>query len=121
MRRAPGRGKRGGGRDSPVRAAPGHRSEPASAGTGTTVPLGAAASPSARLCDVDDGDLDRRLDAALIGGRERREIVLADPDPAWADRFALERARIADALGDRALRIEHIGSTSVPGLAAKPI
>ena len=61
------------------------------------------------------------LDRVLIGGRERREIVIAEYDPAWPRRFAAERERLAAALGDRALRIEHIGSTSVPGLAAKPI
>jgi GrpB-like predicted nucleotidyltransferase (UPF0157 family) len=66
---------------------------------------------------VDDAYLDR----VLVGGRERRDIVIADYDPAWPERFAAERERIAAALGDRALRIEHIGSTSVPGLAAKPI
>ena len=70
-----------------------------------------------RLRTVDDAELDQ----VLIGGRERREIVIADYDPAWPERFAAERERIAEALGDRALRIEHIGSTSVPGLAAKPI
>lgn len=61
------------------------------------------------------------LDDVLIGGRERREIVLVDHDPAWAGRYEVERRRIVEALGDRALRIDHIGSTSVPGLAAKPI
>jgi GrpB-like predicted nucleotidyltransferase (UPF0157 family) len=64
---------------------------------------------------------DAYLDRVLIGGRERREIVIADYDPAWPARFEVERVRIAAALGDRALRIEHVGSTSVPGLAAKPI
>lgn len=48
-------------------------------------------------------------------------VVLADPDPRWPAQFERERERIAAALGDRALRIEHIGSTSVPGLIAKPI
>jgi GrpB-like predicted nucleotidyltransferase (UPF0157 family) len=48
-------------------------------------------------------------------------IVLADPDPAWPGLFAREAERIHAALGDRALRVEHVGSTSVPGLAAKPI
>ena len=64
---------------------------------------------------------DAYLDRVLVGGRERREIVIAEYDPAWAERFAEERDRILAALGDRALRIEHIGSTAVPGLAAKPI
>ena len=66
---------------------------------------------------MDDTDLER----VLIGGMERREIVIADYDDAWPERFAAERARIVAALGVRALRIEHVGSTSVPGLAAKPI
>jgi len=48
-------------------------------------------------------------------------IVLVDYDPAWPALYAREEARIRGALGDRVLRIEHTGSTSVPGLAAKPI
>lgn len=61
------------------------------------------------------------LDIVLISGPERRHIELVEHDPAWAERFEQERRRIASALGDRALRIDHVGSTSVPGLAAKPI
>jgi GrpB-like predicted nucleotidyltransferase (UPF0157 family) len=61
------------------------------------------------------------LDAALVGGLERRPVVIADYDPAWPARFAAERERIRAALGPRALRVEHIGSTAVAGLAAKPI
>jgi GrpB-like predicted nucleotidyltransferase (UPF0157 family) len=48
-------------------------------------------------------------------------IVLADYDPEWPALFAREEARIRGALGDRVVAIEHTGSTSVPGLAAKPI
>src|SRR3954453_21018176 len=48
-------------------------------------------------------------------------VVLADYDPAWPARFAREAERIRGALGDRAVVIEHAGSTSVPGMAAKPI
>jgi GrpB-like predicted nucleotidyltransferase (UPF0157 family) len=70
---------------------------------------------------VDRSAWDDGLDKALIGGRERREIVIADYDPAWPDRFDRERGRVVGALGAAALRIEHIGSTAVPGLAAKPI
>jgi GrpB-like predicted nucleotidyltransferase (UPF0157 family) len=69
---------------------------------------------------VTRGD-DPDLDGVLIGGREQREIVMADHDPAWAVRYEQERARIVSALGDRVLRLDHVGSTSVPGLAAKPI
>jgi GrpB-like predicted nucleotidyltransferase (UPF0157 family) len=48
-------------------------------------------------------------------------IEIHDYDAAWPARFAEAGARLRDALGDVALRIDHIGSTSVPGLAAKPI
>jgi GrpB-like predicted nucleotidyltransferase (UPF0157 family) len=57
----------------------------------------------------------------LVGRREPVTIVLREHDPAWAQRFAIERQKIHAALGDRALVVEHIGSTSVVGLAAKPI
>jgi GrpB-like predicted nucleotidyltransferase (UPF0157 family) len=57
----------------------------------------------------------------LVGGPEPGPIVLVDYDPAWAERFEHERQRIEAALGPDARRVEHIGSTSVPGLAAKPI
>lgn len=48
-------------------------------------------------------------------------IQLVDYDPNWPRRFKDEAGRIARILGERALRIEHVGSTSVPGLPAKPI
>ena len=60
-------------------------------------------------------------DRVLIGGREKRTIVLQDWDPTWSTTFDTERQRIAFALGDVARRIEHVGSTSVTGLAAKPM
>ena len=48
-------------------------------------------------------------------------IRLAEPDPAWAAHYAWEEKRIRAALGPRAAQVEHVGSTSVPGLAAKPV
>ncbi len=42
-------------------------------------------------------------------------------DPAWPERFEAWRGRLASLLGPAARRIEHVGSTSVPGLAAKPV
>jgi GrpB-like predicted nucleotidyltransferase (UPF0157 family) len=48
-------------------------------------------------------------------------IHLADYDPAWPALFQRERQRIQAALGPKMLRLEHVGSTSVPGLPAKPI
>jgi GrpB-like predicted nucleotidyltransferase (UPF0157 family) len=61
-----------------------------------------------------DGDI-------LIGGIEKREIKNCDYDPSWAEKFQRHAKIIGGALGDKAIRIEHIGSTAVPGLAAKPI
>jgi len=48
------------------------------------------------------------------------KIELTDYDPAWPATFAREAARIRAALADRVLLLEHVGSTAVPGLAAKP-
>lgn len=57
----------------------------------------------------------------LVGGPEKREIRLVPYQGGWPDRFRLERAQIVRALGAAARRVDHIGSTSVPGLMAKPI
>jgi GrpB-like predicted nucleotidyltransferase (UPF0157 family) len=48
-------------------------------------------------------------------------IVIVDYDPRWPETFRNEAGRIRSAMGPRALHIEHVGSTSVPGLPAKPI
>jgi GrpB-like predicted nucleotidyltransferase (UPF0157 family) len=48
-------------------------------------------------------------------------IKVADYDPAWPRLFQREAARIRAVLGQRVVLLEHVGSTSVPGLAAKPI
>jgi GrpB-like predicted nucleotidyltransferase (UPF0157 family) len=48
-------------------------------------------------------------------------IELHAYDPIWPRLYAWEAARIRSALGERVIRLEHAGSTSVPGLAAKPI
>jgi GrpB-like predicted nucleotidyltransferase (UPF0157 family) len=65
---------------------------------------------------------DEEIAAYRIGPPEilNSPIHLAEYDPAWPDLFAREAERIRAVLGDRALLIEHVGSTSVPGLAAKP-
>ena len=49
------------------------------------------------------------------------KVLIVDYDPAWPYLFKRDAKRLRNALGPRALEIEHIGSTSVPGLAAKPI
>jgi GrpB-like predicted nucleotidyltransferase (UPF0157 family) len=48
-------------------------------------------------------------------------ILIVDYDPQWPELFRREADRIRAVLGSRALRIEHTGSTSVPGLVAKPV
>jgi GrpB-like predicted nucleotidyltransferase (UPF0157 family) len=48
-------------------------------------------------------------------------ILIHDYDPEWPSLFLQESARIRSALGDAVLSVEHVGSTAVPGLAAKPI
>jgi GrpB-like predicted nucleotidyltransferase (UPF0157 family) len=50
-----------------------------------------------------------------------RIVIVEDYDPAWPRDFELLRQRIWPHLADVALRLEHVGSTSVPGLASKPI
>jgi GrpB-like predicted nucleotidyltransferase (UPF0157 family) len=60
-------------------------------------------------------------ETGLISGPEKRAIEIVDYDPDWPDKFQAHKKIISDALGRVALRIEHIGSTSVPGLAAKAI
>ena len=48
-------------------------------------------------------------------------ILISGYDPLWPDLFLREESRIRAALGSRAVQIEHVGSTSVPGLSAKPV
>ena len=66
---------------------------------------------------------EERLRAATIGEPQVLDgrIELVDYYPAWPELFAREAARISAALGEQVLLLEHVGSTSVPGLAAKPI
>ncbi len=54
------------------------------------------------------------------GGTAARVEVVA-PDPQWPARYEVVREQVLSALGDRVLSIEHVGSTSVPGLWAKPV
>ena len=69
------------------------------------------------------GPTDDDIEAAYIGDPPiHNDIVhLVEYRSTWAEQFQREAGRIQDALGSRALSIDHVGSTSVPGLAAKPI
>jgi GrpB-like predicted nucleotidyltransferase (UPF0157 family) len=71
--------------------------------------------------DTDAAD-EARIRAVTIGEPTRVDgpVLLADYDPAWPAQYEHEATRIRTALGDRVLLLEHAGSTSVPGLAAKP-
>ena len=61
--------------------------------------------------------------AATVGERQplNSTIYLAPYDPAWPSLFTRLAKQIHEALGDAILLLEHVGSTSVPGLSAKPI
>jgi GrpB-like predicted nucleotidyltransferase (UPF0157 family) len=74
--------------------------------------------------DPDDvAAYDRELaEVTIVGPRPLvAPVEIHDYDPDWPRLYEREEARIRSVLGDRAIRIEHVGSTSVPGLAAKPI
>lgn len=95
----------------------------------TTATGGDAASPTGPAEDggaltadpVQASHLDELLDAVLLGGRRPVFVTIVDYDPNWPGRYEIERHRLQGALGGLAQRVEHIGSTSVPGLAAKPV
>ncbi|WP_020658087.1 GrpB family protein [Amycolatopsis benzoatilytica] len=63
------------------------------------------------------------IQAAWVGEAPKlgTTITLAEYDPEWPRLYEREAARIRAALGERVVLLEHVGSTSVPGLAAKPI
>lgn len=56
-----------------------------------------------------------------IGAWRAAPVEVVAPDPAWPAWYAEVRDRLLDTLGDRVLGLEHVGSTSVPGLWAKPV
>lgn len=64
---------------------------------------------------------DDKLSAMLVHGPRPTTVAIVDYDPEWPRRFQRRAAELRAILGDRARLVEHIGSTSVPGLAAKPI
>lgn len=57
----------------------------------------------------------------VAGCQPDRDLRIVEADPSWPRTYAGLAERIVAALGKEALRIEHVGSTSVPGLAAKPV
>jgi GrpB-like predicted nucleotidyltransferase (UPF0157 family) len=78
------------------------------------------ASPHAKASVVESSASPSPADA--IAAHERAEpVILVAYDPQWPHTFEAIRAAVAAALGELAIGIEHIGSTAVPGLPAKPI
>jgi GrpB-like predicted nucleotidyltransferase (UPF0157 family) len=78
------------------------------------------------MSELDPNDVEayeRELAKITIGGAKplTKPIEIREYDPEWPALYAREEARIRSILGDRVVRIEHAGSTSVPGLPAKPI
>lgn len=71
------------------------------------------------MADAVEGD----LAGVFVGGRDVHDatIELVESDARWPERYAAEAMRIRGALGRRVLGLEHVGSTAVTGLAAKPI
>jgi len=78
---------------------------------------------ASQVVGAGDERRDAELQKVTVGTLEPHNapIVLAVYDPDWPRLFGREADRLRSALGDEALRIEHVGSTSVPGLTAKPI
>jgi GrpB-like predicted nucleotidyltransferase (UPF0157 family) len=69
-------------------------------------------------------ETDEEMAAAHVGGAptpHNAQVQLDPYDPAWPAQYAAEAAKIRAALGDGALILEHVGSTSIPGMSAKPI
>jgi GrpB-like predicted nucleotidyltransferase (UPF0157 family) len=68
-----------------------------------------------------DPYLDRWLDQAIIGERQPGPVRLVEYDAHWPAQFERIRERLVHALRATATTVEHIGSTAIPGMVAKPI
>jgi GrpB-like predicted nucleotidyltransferase (UPF0157 family) len=75
----------------------------------------------AAIVSFDDSPPPPGADPWVAGQTPATGIEVTDPDPSWPRQYDILASRIREALGWRALQLEHVGSTSVPGLAAKPI
>jgi GrpB-like predicted nucleotidyltransferase (UPF0157 family) len=71
----------------------------------------------------DVASYDEEVAKATVGdpAHNTRKVEIHDYDPEWPRLYEREAERIREALGGRVLRLEHVGSTSVPGLPAKPV
>lgn len=79
-------------------------------------PRTATKAEIAQFLPVDPSGVER-----ISHRKETMELAIVEPDPEWPTRYRGLEERIHRALGDTALIIEHVGSTSVPGLPAKDV
>ena len=75
----------------------------------------------AEIVSFDDSPPPPGADPWVGGARPATGIEMTDPDLAWPRQYDVLAARIREALGWRVLQLDHVGSTAVPGLAAKPV
>jgi GrpB-like predicted nucleotidyltransferase (UPF0157 family) len=75
----------------------------------------------AEIVTFDDSPPPAGANAWVSGVPRAIGIEVTDPDPDWPRQYCLLAARIREALGWRVLQLAHVGSTSVPGLPAKPV
>jgi GrpB-like predicted nucleotidyltransferase (UPF0157 family) len=70
-----------------------------------------------------DPQTDEQIEAAIVGDKKplNNTIHLEPYDPAWPTQFERLRKQICEVLKGKVLQLEHVGSTSVPGLSAKPV
>jgi GrpB-like predicted nucleotidyltransferase (UPF0157 family) len=73
------------------------------------------------LWQPSDPPTDEEIAQARVAPVVPAPVEVVPPDPGWVDDFRRVRSQVLDALGERVLSIEHVGSTSVPGLWAKPV
>ena len=79
--------------------------------------------PERRERSGESSTTDEYLAAVSIGMRDplNSSIYLAPPDLTWGSKFLVLADRVREALAEKVLLLEHVGSTSVPGLSAKPV
>jgi len=71
--------------------------------------------------DLVDSERLEELHRVLVHGPTPVTVVIADADPTWPTQYDAYATALQSLLGERLRMVEHIGSTSVPGLAAKPV
>jgi GrpB-like predicted nucleotidyltransferase (UPF0157 family) len=73
------------------------------------------------LTDLSEPPVPEGASPYVAGAAPGRVLHVVEPDPTWPAQAVAVIARIRAALGDVAVEVEHVGSTAVPGLPAKPI